>query len=81
MRKNSFRKVLKLSTSSVQFSFNPQIYSQHDGIAMGSLLEPTLVNICIGFISATVILSFKIKLHYVRYIDNCFVLVKNEKYI
>ena len=79
MSKNNFRKLFKLSTSGLQFSFNSQNYSQHDGIAIGSLLGPTLANMFIGFIETMVIPSFKYKLHYSRYVDNCFVLVKNEE--
>ena len=71
INKNNFRQLLKLSTSGVQFSFNSQIYSQHDGIAMGSPLGPTLANIFMGFIEAKIIPSFKYKLRYFRYVDDC----------
>ena len=79
MSKNNFRKLLKLSTSDVQFSFNSQIYSQSDGIAMGSPLGPTLTNIFMDFIEAKVVYSFKYRLRYFRYVDECFVLVKSGK--
>ena len=77
--KNNFRKLLKLSTSGVQFTFNSQMYSQHDGIAMGSPLGPTLSNIFMGFIERKVISKYKVT--YYRYVDDCFVLGKDEEEI
>ena len=77
-RKN-FKKLLKLATSGVKFSFNSLIYSQKDGIAMGSPLGPTLANIFMGYIELKVIPTFKNKLVYLRYVDDCFVLVRSEK--
>ena len=35
--KNNFKELLKLSTGGVELSFNSQIYSQNDGIAMGPI--------------------------------------------
>ena len=78
MNKNNFKKLLQLSTRDVQFSFNSQIYSQKDGIAMGSPLGPTLANIFMGYVESKIIRKFKHKLVYFRYVDDCFVLVKNE---
>ena len=77
--KINFRKLLKLTTSGVKFTFNSQMYSQHDGIAMGSPLGPTLANIFMGFIERKVISKYKVT--YFRYVDDCFVLAENEKYI
>ena len=53
-RKN-LKKLLKLATSSIKFSFNSLIYSQQNGIAMGSPFGPTLVNIFMGFIELKVV--------------------------
>ena len=39
--RTNFKKLLKLATSGVKFSFNSLIYSQKDGIAMGSPLGLT----------------------------------------
>ena len=76
-----FKKLLQLSTCDVQFSFNSQIYSQKDGIAMGSPLGPTLANIFMGYVESKIIPTFKHKLVYFRYVDDCFVLVENEMLI
>ena len=48
--------ILKVSTSGVQLSFNSQIYSQHDGIAMGPPVGPILANTFMGFIEAKIFL-------------------------
>ena len=77
-RKN-FIKVLKLATSGVKFSFNSLIHSQQDGIAMGSPLGPTFANIFMGCIELKIVPAFKNNLLYLRYVDDCFVLVKSEK--
>ena len=77
--KNNFHKLLKLSTSEVKFTFNSQMYSQHDGIAIGYPLGPIFANIFMGFIERKVISKYKVA--YFRYVDNCFVLGKNEKEI
>ena len=45
------------------------MYSQHDGIAMGSQLGPTLANIFMGFIKRKVISNYKVT--YFRYVDDC----------
>ena len=55
------------------------MYSQHDEIAMGSLLVPNLANIFMGFIERKVISNYKVT--YFRYFYDCFVLGKNEKEI
>ena len=55
------------------------MYSQHDGIAMGSPLGPTLSNIFMGFIERKVISKYKVT--YYRYVDDCFVLGKDEEEI
>ena len=46
---------------------------------MGSPLGPTLANIFMGYIELKVIPTFKNKLVYLRYVDDCFVLVRREK--
>ena len=51
------------------------MYSQRDGIAMGSSLGPTLSNIFMGFIEKQVISKYKVT--YYRYVDDCFVLVRD----
>ena len=48
IKKASFVKSMKVATSDVQFSFNNEIYSQVDGVAMGifmGYLESKLVDV------------------------------------
>ena len=49
LTEDSFRKLMKLVTSDVEFSFNDVMYRQTDGVAMGSPLGPTLANIFVGY--------------------------------
>ena len=44
-----FIEVMQTATKCVEFSFNNVMYRQIDGVAMGSLLRPALVNIFIGY--------------------------------
>ena len=46
---------------------------------MGSPLGPTLANIFMGCIKLKVVPAFKNNLLYLRYIVDCFVLVRSEK--
>ena len=55
------------------------MYSQHDGIAIGSPLGPTLDNIFQDFIERKVISNYKVS--YFKYVYDCFFLGQNEKEI
>ena len=44
----SFKELMGLATSGVEFSFNGTMYCKVDGVAMGSPLGPALANIFIG---------------------------------
>ena len=44
-----FKHLINFATSSVEFSFNNIMYRHIDGVAMGSSLGPTLVNIFVEF--------------------------------
>ena len=46
---------------------------------MGYPLGPTLANIFMGLIELKVIPAFKNNFLYLRYVDDCFVMVRNEK--
>ena len=49
--KDVFVELVKSATSSVEFSFNNNMYKQTDGVVMGSLLGPALTNTFVGYFS------------------------------
>ena len=49
LSEKSFRDLLRMVTSGVEFSFDDIMYRQIDGVAMGSPLGPILANIFVGF--------------------------------
>ena len=49
LTKKQFRSLLELSVKESIFIFSDQLYSQHDGMAMGSPLGPTFANIFFVF--------------------------------
>ena len=54
LSESSFRKLVKLVTSGVEFSFNECMHRQVDGVAMGSPLGPVLANIFMGYCESLV---------------------------
>ena len=49
LTESSFKELMRLVTSGVEFSFNGTMFRQIDGVAMGSPLGPTPANIFVGF--------------------------------
>ena len=43
------KKLFLFTTLQTHFIFNSKVYNQIDGVAMGSLLDPVLPNIFMGF--------------------------------
>ena len=76
------RDMILLCTKNVSFSFNKDLYTQHDGVAMGSPLGPCLANIFVGFLER----KFRSKISesceaYFRYVDDTFVVCKSESQV
>ena len=65
---------MKLATSDVQFSFNNIMYSQIDGVAMGSPLGLTLANIFVGYLKSKIAEDLLSQVTYIRYVDDCLVI-------
>ena len=47
--RETFIELMKMATSSVEFSFNNIMHRQIDGVAIGSLLGLALANIFVGY--------------------------------
>ena len=76
LEKNNLIKLMKIATSNVQFSFNNIVYSQIDGVAMGSPLGQTLANIFVGYLESKIAKVFSSQIIYIRYVDDCLVISK-----
>ena len=70
---------MKVATSDVQFSFDSEIYSQVDGVAMGSPLGPTLANIFMGYLETKLVNELSSQALYIRYMDDCLVISQSEE--
>ena len=73
-----YRKPMKSATSSVEFSFNNEMYRQKDGVAMGSPLGPALANIFVGFHEHQLFNCHQKPLVYFRYVDDTFAVFEKE---
>ena len=65
------RKMLLKATTSVEFSFDGNMYNQLDGVAMGSPLGPILANIIVGFLESRLD-EDQWPLLYRRFVDDAF---------
>ena len=82
--RKQFIDLLELSIKDSPFIFNDKVYTQIDGVSMGSCLGPTLANafLCYhetGWISECPS-TFK-PLIYKRYVDDCFLLFNDQNHV
>ena len=73
-----FVKLMEMTTSSVQFSFNDIMHRRIDGVAMGSPLGPSLANIFDGYYVFKVFHTTSKPEMYYRYMDDNFVIFSND---
>ena len=67
----SYRKLMLMVTSGVEFSFDDIMYRQVDGVAMGSPLGPLLANIFVGYCESC-IPENEYPPFYCRFVDDSF---------
>ena len=79
LKRESFKELMLIATSSVEFSFNEQMYKQNDGVSMGSPLGPTLAGIFMGFLEEQYFMKHHQPLMYYRYVDDCFILFNTKE--
>ena len=77
-RSDIFIELMQLTTSSVEFSFNNNMYRQIDGVAMGSPLGLALANIFVGHQEQKLFNVVNRPLAYFWYVDDTFTVFNNE---
>ena len=75
---DSFRELLRLVTSEVEFSFNREMYRQINGVAMGSPLGQTLENIFVDFYEKKIPENEWPRMYH-RYVDDIFSYFNNQE--
>ena len=82
--KRRLTKLLDISTSESVFIFNNKLYSQIDGVSMGSCLGPSYANAFLCYYENIWLnecpLAFK-PLYYRRYVDDTFVIFKEQSHM
>ena len=70
--KKELKKLFLFATSQTHFLFNGKLYSQIDGVAMGSPLAPVLANIFMGFYESKWLNEYNLykAKFYLRYVDD-----------
>ena len=68
---------MKSATSSVEFSFNNNMYKQTDEVAIGSPLGPALANIFVGY-EGKLFSQTQKPPTYFRYVDDTFAIFDHE---
>ena len=76
--KDVFVELMKSATFLLKFSFNNTMYKKTDGVAMGSPLGPTLVNIFVGYYKEKLFSQKQKPPTYFGYADNPFAIFDHE---
>ena len=79
--RKELRKLFLFATSQTHFTFNSKFYNQIDGVAIGSLLAPVLVNILMDFHESKWPNEYNLNKHkfYLRYVNDILATFHNEQ--
>ena len=75
---DTFREMMLIATSEVEFSFNNQMYNPLDCVAMGSPLGPALANIFVGFHESRLFDNTAKPGVYFRYVNDSFIIFGSQ---
>ena len=78
--KDSLRRLLNLCTKVIQFQFNGQVYTQIDGVVMGSPLGPLFADIFISHLEQCILNEYIVQTSfYERYVDETFIICNKKR--
>ena len=73
------RELLNLCTNGVPFTFNDKMYTQVDGVMMGSPLGALFANIFMSELESKLVPKLKNLKEWTRYVDDTFAFIKPNK--
>ena len=76
--RKGFERLMELATIGVKFIFGDNMYTQIDGVAMGSPLGPALANIFLGYHEDQLFARTPKPMYYCQYVDDTFVLFPSQ---
>ena len=76
--KDVFVELMKIASSSVEFSFNNNMYKQTDGVVVGSPFDQALSNIFVGYYEEKLFFETRRPPIYIRYVDHTFAIFDHE---
>ena len=84
INKSEFKNLLSLATQEFYFIFNDVLYTQKDGVAMGSSLGPTMSNVFLSFYKVKWLEQYPKEFRpvfYRRYVADIFPFFKSPEYL
>jgi len=70
------KSLLHMASRNILFTFNGNLYTQHEGMCMGSNLGPTMANFAMHMLESKITQS---TLFYQRYVDDIFAIFNNKE--
>ena len=78
MDKDVFIELVNIATTSVEFSFNKNMYKQTDDVVINNQLGPSLANIFVGYQEEKLFIDNNQPVIYFRYVDETFAMFDDE---